>query len=133
MIEDLIEDLITVSNDKFKYKKPEELRNYYRKVLKEKRLLYLRNNGDVVGYLIYFIFDKEGLDRCLNDKILKHKPDGEYLYIDENVVFTGKRANYLYLRKLFKQMYPQLKAVYWDNIITKGERKTKHLFKYSEE
>lgn len=132
-MERLVEDLITVSNSKFKYKEPEKLRNYYEKALKENRLLYLRNNGSVVGYLIYFIFDKEGLDKYLKDNIPKYKPDGKYLYIDENVVFTGKKANYLYLRKLFRQMYPQLKAVYWDNIVTKGNRTKKRLFKYSEE
>jgi len=129
----IVEDLITVSNSKFKYKDPEELRTYYEKAVEEGRLLYLRNNGDVVGYLIYFIFNKEGLERYLKDNIPEHKPDGKYLYIDENVVFTGKKANYLPLRKQFRQMYPQLKAVYWDNIVTKGGRREKRLFKYTEE
>lgn len=125
----IIDDLITVSNSKFKYKEPEELREYYEKALEQNRLLFLRNNGSIVGYIIYFIFDKEGLEKYLKDNIPKHKPNGEYLYIDENVVFTGKKANYLPLRRLFNQMYPQLKEVYWDNIVTKGGRRKKRLFK----
>jgi hypothetical protein len=129
----LVDDLIKVSNDKFKYKDPEELRPYYDKAIKEHRILYLRNNGDVVGYLIYYLFDKEGLEKYLKDNIPEHNPRGKYLYIDENVVFTGKKANYLYLRKEFKEMYPQIKSVCWDNIVTKGGKRKRRLFKYTEE
>ena len=132
----LVDDLITISNSKFKQEDPQKLRAYYEKALKENRFLYLRNNGDIVGFLTYFIFDKEGIDELLKTeekfKYPEHKPDGKYLYVDENVVFTGKRANYLPLRRFFKKTYPQLKKVYWDNIITKGSRK-KRLFKYTEE
>ena len=128
----LVEDLITISKYKFKYKEPERLKEYFEKAIKENRLLYLYKNNKTIGYLIYFLFDKQGLDEYLKKGISfdfpEHNPKNKYLYIEECVIFNGYKANLTYLRKLLRKLYPHIEYVCWYRL--RKERRKLFMIKY---
>ncbi len=124
----IIDDLITVSKSRFEYeaKADEKLKDYYNKALDENRLQFLCRNNECIGYIVFFIFTKGQLEeRLKNDGTFNypiHTASGDYLYIDNCIIFKENSINLLYLRNFLRKKFPQIKVVCWHKTLKGGKK-----------
>lgn len=127
MTQNLIDNLMITTQNRIVYSDTNKLRNLFKRAIAENRFTYLYQNNQTIGYLIYVLFDKNGYKECLKNEQNFHLPihtkDGEYLYIVHCVTFDSRKNNFLYLRKFFRQSFPQIKYVFWHRFISNKDKK----------
>lgn len=131
--EEIINSLVTISTELFEYEKDDygKIKDFYKKAFQENRFMYLYKDKQPIGYLIFYLFNKNDMDFMLSQKnsgfdFPEHKKDGEYFYVEDCVIFKPYKNlfNLLYLRKIFREIFPQIKEVCWH----KSKRCEKRIF-----
>src|SRR3990167_9341740 len=93
---DTIDNLVISTRNYFEYDEGDEvLKIFYEKAFAENRFIYLYKDDECIGYLVFYLLDKEGIDYMLQKKggfnFPEHKKDGQYLYVEDCVVFRQFR------------------------------------------
>ena len=128
--EEVIDNLVVNSTNLFEYEKDDygKIKDFYKKAFQEGRFVYLYKDTDCIGYLVFYLFNKDGIDFMLTKKsgfdFPEHKKDGECFYIEDCVIFEQFKnpRNLLYLRRLFRKTFPQIKKVCWHKSLEEEKR-----------
>lgn len=127
--ENIIDDLVILSRDNFIYDEGDEaLKDFYKKAFAEDRFIYLYQNSKCIGYLVFYLFNKDDMDFVLQKKsgldFPEHKKNGAYLFIEDCVIFKQHRncLNLLHLRKIFAKAFPQVRNVSWHKSLTEENK-----------
>lgn len=125
---DLLDSLIVLTKEHFEFgEHPDrKLRQYFFDAMQQGRFMYLYHNNQTIGFLVYYLYN---LDECKKRlqyegqlKFLPHNPKGDFLFVDTCVIFgRNHRLNLLYLRRFFKQKFPQMRFAVWHKSL--GDRK----------
>lgn len=137
--EDILDNLVINSRKYFEYDENDEiLKNFYKKAFAEDRFIYLYQNSECIGYLVFYLFNKNDIDFMLKKKngfdFPEHKKDGSYLYVEDCIIFSRfkDRFNLLHLRAIFAKAFPQIRNVCWHKSLA-GENKKLFNLSYSAE
>lgn len=126
----IIKDLVAIYREHFDNQDITNIKiyNHFAKAIHEDRFMFLYNKDKPIGFLVYYLFNKNEMKECLKDCERLNFPEynlqGEYIYIDTCIVFNGKDIHQLtYLRRYFKSMFPWIRYVCWYHNRDKDNRK----------
>lgn len=136
--EDILDVLVVNSRDNFEYSEDDKtIKDFYQKAFAEDRFVYLYKDNSCIGYLIFYLFDKNGIEFMFKKKdgfdFPEHKKNGKYLYIEYCVIFKQFKDNFnlLHLREVFAKTFPQIRNVCWHK--SRGTEKRLFNLSYSAE